>query len=291
MIYNAIKGYLLEIRIPAMLVALLTAILGSSAATMGFLPMNYATVTLHTVNVFTILYMAHLVDTLNDRFIRDEYGSGYRTRFGDAGKQQMSREHFIGGIIVCLIIAIGVTAWLTLQTGPLYMGLAAFGIILAVSYGFGLDKVFILGDLAWEFGVIFSLWGGFFVQAGSLETPILVMALLVMPALTGFKIVDALPDIEPDEHAGKITAPVKFGFNIANTLAYILMGISVVLLGIASQIGMLPPPIINSILLFGAITGVSAAVGPRKGVYVITVAFTLLMLQGIYLLYPPLFGL
>ncbi|HUX79444.1 MAG TPA: hypothetical protein VMW10_06860, partial [Alphaproteobacteria bacterium] len=77
MIYNAIKGYLLEIRIPAMLVALLTAILGSSAATMGFLPMNYATVTLHTVNVFTILYMAHLVDTLNDRFIRDEYGSGY----------------------------------------------------------------------------------------------------------------------------------------------------------------------------------------------------------------------
>jgi len=289
MIYQIIKGYLLEIRTPVMFVALLTAILGASAATMGFLPMNYATVTLHTVNVFTILYMSHLVDTLNDRFKRNEYGHGYETRFGDSGKEPMTSSHLIGGIVVCMIVGIGITIWLTLQTDLLYAGIATFGIILALAYGYGLDKVFILGDLAWELGVIFSMWGGFLVQAGSLETPIMIMALMIIPALTGFKIVDALPDIKPDKYAGKNTIPVNFGFNRAKILAYILIAISILLMGHACVTGMLPPPMIYTILLFGALSGISATVDPRKGVYILVISFILLMLHGIYLLYPPLF--
>lgn len=291
MLYQIIKGYILEIRTPAMLVALLTAILGSSAATMaGLFPMNYTTVILHVFNVFTILYMSHLVDTLNDKFNRHEYGHGYETRFGDAGKQPLTKRHFEVGAIISLIIGIGLTIYLTQQTGLLYMGIAAFGIVLALAYGSGLDKIFLLGDFAWELGVVFSLWGGFYVQAGSLETPIILMALMVLPALTGFKIVDALPDIEPDNHAGKNTIPVKLGFGKANTLAYILIAASIILLGQACNSLMLPPPMMNSILLFGALSGISATLNPRRGVYVLLIGFILLMLHGIYLLYPPLFA-
>lgn len=291
MLYDVIKGYVLEIRTPVMLVALLTAILGSSAATvMGLFPMNYSTVLLHTCNVFTVLYMSHLVDTLNDRFTRNEYGHGYITRFGDAGKEPLTRKHFTAGIAVSFLIAVCITTFLTIQTGLTYLWIAAFGVLLALAYGSGLDCVLLLGDFAWEMGVIFALWGGYYVQAVSMDPPILLMALIVLPALTGFKIVDALPDIEPDRNAGKNTIPVKIGFKYANILAYGLIGLSLMLLGFAVIQNMLPPPLMPTVLLFGALSGLSATLTPRRGVYLLLVAFILLMLHGIYLLYPPLFN-
>ena len=116
-----------------------------------------------------------------------------------------------------------------------------------------------------------------------------MMALMILPALTGFKIVDALPDIEPDAYAKKITIPVKLGFKTANILAYILIAISVVVLGQATKAGMLPPPIIYTIVLFGGLTGIAASLNARRSVYVLMLAFVGLMLHSIYLLYPPLF--
>lgn len=272
-----------------MLVALLSAIFGAAVASASHLvQMNVVNVMWHLANTAAILYMSHLVDTYND-LKRGEYEAGYRTRQGDSGTHPLNSTGYKFGTIVCLLLALVCTLTLTYLTGPIYLGIAVFGIALALSYGSGLDYVLFFGDMAWETGVIFVLLGGYYVQTVSLEPPAIMLALLVLVPLFGIKQLDAIPDIEPDRKAGKNTIPAKVGETWAYVISYVLILAGLTMMGFVFLSGMMPSQLIYGVIAAGGLTIISIPFGARKGIYLVFLGIALLLLWSIWVVYPPIF--
>ena len=218
------KSFLYEVRVIPMSLAILTAIFGGVLGWAVY-GIRYDNLFLHVSNVFVVLWAAHLVDTLND-IKRGEYIHGYKARWGFGGKApRIEKGHYYFGISVALLVALVISGVLVKETGWLYALFAAGGMILAVSYGSGLDRVFIGGDLAWESGVLLGFLGGYYVINATIDSPILMMVPILAAALLGVKIMDALPDYEVDKMSVPVkrTIPVVLGWKRAKTLAYVLV--------------------------------------------------------------------
>jgi len=283
-----VNAYLKEIRPGPMILAVLSGLLGAIiACTLGLMELKTTMISLYMVAVFLILYSAHLVDTYNDLFKRREYSHGYKSRLLDSGENPLSKGQYLWGIAVSIAIASIIGVWLILMVGWGLAVLGVVGIALALSYGSGLDKVFIAGDLAWEFGVIGSILGGYYVQAGGLHPPIIVVCIMIIPILTGAKIIDAMPDIEPDKHSGKNTIPVKIGFRNSERLAYTLIWIGWGILITGIGMGLFPTQMILGAWALAPFVAASQFLGPyRAGVHTLLAGVVILILWGIWVLFP-----
>lgn len=218
------KALLIEIRPIPMAMAILAALFG---AVLGYAyGVKYSTLIIHVANVAVILYTSHLVDTYND-LNRKEYQRGYRRRWlldsHDPSRViTLNPRHYLYAMACTYPVALILTAILMNETGSTYGLLALTGLVLSAAYGCGLDRVLVLGDIAWEAGVILAFVGGFYVIAQTITAQIFVMVILLMPILFGAKILDAEPDIDVDREATprKNSIPVKLGLKNSHRLAY-----------------------------------------------------------------------
>lgn len=266
------KALLIELRPLPVILAILAALFGGA---LGFkiYGAKYPNLLIHVANVVVILYSAHLIDTYND-VKRGEYQRGYKPRFlldyHDPKKViNLNPRHYMYAMLCTYLVALILSGILLVETGIPYALLAISGLLLSMSYGFGLDRVFIIGDLAWESGVVLAFIGGFYVTAGTLTPEIVVMTLILLPILLGAKILDAHPDLEVDlkSKPPKKSIPVKLGSKNSKRLAYILILIPAMILFLLA-------PMINISLIFSLIIAISLVLfsyryDPIKGIYLV----------------------
>lgn len=282
------KALLIELRPIPMALAILSCLFGAVLA-FQLVGIRYPLLLIHTANVAVILYSAHLVDTYNDYGKRQEYQRGYKQRKlldGHNSEQiiNLNPKHYLYAMLVTYPIAIILSGILVIETGIIYLILAISGLILSATYGSGLDRILILGDLAWDMGIVLAFMGGFYVVAKILTPEIIVMSIILLPILCGVKIIDAEPDreIDADSQPVKRTTPVVLGLKWSHRLAYILMIAPLILL-------MFTAPTLHYSLIVPLIiaTGVilySYHYPPEKAMYFIASAIILFLVWAIIVL-------
>ena len=230
------KALLIELRPLPLCLAILAALFGG---TLGFqiYGVKYPNLLIHVANIVVILYSAHLVDTYNDLKKREEYQRGYKARFlfdmhNPDRIIHLNLKHYLYAMLCTYPVALILSGILVNETGLPYALLAIVGLLLSVSYGCGLDRIFIIGDLAWESGVVLAFMGGFYVISHTITPEIIAMTLILLPILFGAKILDAEPDVDVDRESvpRKNSIPVKIGLKWSHRLAYILIIVPVILL-------------------------------------------------------------
>jgi len=154
------KALLIELRPLPMILVILAALFVAVLAHQ-VVGIKYPTLFIHVANVAVILYSAHLVDTYNDLKKREEYQRGYKRRilFDSHDPEKiihLNMNHYVYAMICTYLVTIILSGILVVETGLFYIALAFMMISLSVSYSFGLDRIFLLGDLAWELGVILA---------------------------------------------------------------------------------------------------------------------------------------
>ena len=75
-----------------------------------------------------------------------------------------------------------------------YSAIALVGLLLALTYSAGLDKIPALGDTIWEMGVLFALYCGYYSQKLALDPLHNQLSIPLLLALISVKALDSLPD-------------------------------------------------------------------------------------------------
>jgi len=282
------KALLIELRPLPMILVILAALFGAVLAHQ-VVGIKYPTLFIHVANVAVILYSAHLVDTYNDLKKREEYQRGYKRRilFDSHDPEKiihLNMNHYVYAMICTYLVTIILSGILVVETGLFYIALAFMMISLSVSYSFGLDRIFLLGDLAWELGVILAFIGGFYVTSFTITPEIIIMVLVLLPILLGAKILDAEPDYQIDLESSprKNSIPVKIGLKWSHRLAYILMIIPIILLGF--MVPTLHLTLIIPILIALGLVIVSYRYPAEKGIYFVSGAIILFLVWAIIVL-------
>lgn len=279
------KALLIELRPIPMAMAILAALFG---AVLGYAAygVKYSNIIIHVANVAVILYTSHLVDTYNDLKNRAEYQRGYKRRFlldsHDPSKViNLNPRHYLYAMACTYPVAIVLSGILMHETGLAYGLLALTGLVLSAAYGCGLDRVLLIGDIAWEFGVILAFVGGFYVVTQTITPQLLVMVLLLMPILFGAKILDAYPDREIDltSKPPKVSIPVKLGSKNSKRLAYALIIVPCFFLLLL--VGALHPLLPWSILIALGLVAFSYKYDPLKGIYLVALAIIQFLVTAI----------
>lgn len=282
------KALLIELRPLPMVLAILAALFGAILAHQ-VVGIKYPTLLIHVANVVVILYSAHLVDTYNDLKNREEYQRGCKRRilFDSHDPEKiihLNMKHYVYGMTCTYPVAIILSGILVVETGLPYMALAFTGLVLSLSYSFGLDRIFLLGDLAWESGVVLAFIGGFYVTSLTITPEIVIMVLVLLPILLGAKILDAEPDYQIDLGSSprKNSIPVKIGLKWSHRLAYTLIIIPFILLGF--MVPKLHSTLIFPILIALGLVIVSYRYPAEKGIYFVSGAIILFLVWTIIVL-------
>jgi len=218
---STLRGFLAEIRFIPMTLCLLTTLLG------GFFAVgpnvNWSMMGLVVLNAFLFLYTAHCNDTYFD-LRKGEYEEGrtlhavrlnstsYLARWG-FGREipnapLLLESYYLASIVVCALLGLIIMVYVSSLVGWMYSALAIGGLVLALTYSAGLDKVPALGDTMWEIGVILALWCGYYSQKLVFDMFIVLMSVPLFLALVTVKAQDSLPDTIVDDKIGKITLTV-----------------------------------------------------------------------------------
>ena len=220
---DIVKGLLAEIRPIPMSLMLLTTLLGGLFAAIQHSSFNPKIMFLVILNAFLFLYVAHCNDTFYDikkgeyekerklHAIRMEENSylprwGFGPEIPDA--PLLKPDIYLHTIILCSLLGTALMIYISLQIRFFYSALAIVGLILALTYSAGLDRVPALGDTMWEVGVIFALFCGYYSQRLVLDLPIVIFSLPLFISLIGIKALDSYYDIPTDNKTEKITLPV-----------------------------------------------------------------------------------
>jgi len=217
-----IKGYLAEIRVLPMTLMLLTVLLGGFFAAGPLL--NWQVMGWVLVNAFCFLYVAHFNDTYWD-LIKGEYEperklhavrldeKAYLPRYGFGpeipGAPLLPRQHYLAGIAAFSLLGLAVMAYISAtMLNWFYSLLAITGLLLALTYSAGLDKIPALGDTMWQVGVLFALFCGYYSQKLVIDAFIIQVAVPLFIALISVKALDSLPDTMVDDRTNKRTLTV-----------------------------------------------------------------------------------
>jgi len=204
-----------------MTLCLLTAVLG------GFFAagpnVNWPLMGSVLLNAFLFLYTAHCNDTYFD-LRKGEYEEGrtlhavrlnstsYLARWG-FGREipnapLLPKSHYLASVMVCSLMGLILMVYISFLVGWLYSALAIGGLVLALTYSAGLDKVPALGDTMWEIGVLLALWCGYYSQKLVFDQFIVLMSIPLFLALVTVKAQDSLPDTIVDDKIEKVTLTV-----------------------------------------------------------------------------------
>jgi 1,4-dihydroxy-2-naphthoate octaprenyltransferase len=175
------------------------------------------------LNAFCFLYVAHLNDTFWD-LRKGEYEPGrrlhavrlddcsYLPRWGFGYEVPdapiLPRGHYLAGMVVFSALGLAAMSYLSTLLGWQYAALAIVGLVLALTYSAGVDRLPALGDAWWEVGVLFALFCGYYSQALRIDSFILQTAVPLFISLMGIKALDSLPDTVVDHRNGKVTLTV-----------------------------------------------------------------------------------
>jgi len=258
---NTVRGFVAEIRPIPMTLCLITVVFGSVLAAGPMV--NWNLLSLVFLNAFLYLYTAHLNDTMFD-IIKGEYERGrelhavrvdnaaYLPRLGFGlevpNAPLLPRNYYLTGILTCSILGTLMGVWISEIVGWFYLPLALIGLTLALTYSAGLDKVPALGDTMWETGVIAALFCGYYAMKGTIDFPIMQIAVGLFIALAGVKVLDGWYDVVTDSKISKMTLPVFLhskgvGLEPIRDLGYGLVYLTMILL-----LAQLPPPFYPGII-------------------------------------------
>ena len=220
-VMSVVKGFLAEVRILPMSLMLLTCLLGGFFAAGPLL--NWNIMSLVLVNAFCFLYTAHLNDTYWD-IRKGEYENGrklHSVRFRENGYLPrwgygyeipnapiLPKGYYLAGMAFSTIIGVSVMLYISTFLGWFYSALAIVGLLLALTYSAGLDKIPALGDTMWEVGVLFALYCGYYAQKLALDPFIIQLSIPLLLALISVKALDSLPDTLVDHRVNKQTLTV-----------------------------------------------------------------------------------
>ncbi len=214
------KGFLAEIRVLPMSLMLLTCLLGGFFAGPA---LNWNVMGLVLLNAFLFLYTAHLNDTywdlrngeyesgrklhgvrLNDTAYLPRWGYGYEI----PNAPILPKNYYLAGICLCSAAGVLVMVYLSTILGWSYTALAIGGLILALTYSAGLDRIPALGDTIWEFGVLLAMWCGYYSQKLTIDPFLISTSIPLFVSLISIKALDSLPDTIVDHKRGKVTLTV-----------------------------------------------------------------------------------
>ena len=218
---STVKGFLAEVRILPMSLMLLTCLLGGFFAVGPNVDWNIMGLVL--LNAFCFLYTAHLNDTYWD-IRKGEYENGrklHSVRFRENGYLPrwgygyeipnapiLPKGYYLAAMVFFVIVGVSVMLCISALIGWFYSAIALVGLLLALTYSAGLDKVPALGDTMWEVGVLFALYCGYYSQKLALDAFIIQLSIPLLLALISVKALDSLPDTFVDNRVNKQTLTV-----------------------------------------------------------------------------------
>lgn len=218
---STVKGFLAEVRILPMSLMLLTCLLGGFFAAGPLI--NWNIMGLVLLNAFCFLYTAHLNDTYWD-IQKGEYEEGrklHTVRFRENGylprwgygyeipnAPMLPKGHYLAAIAFFATIGVSVMLYISALIDWFYSAIALVGLLLALTYSAGLDKIPALGDTMWEVGVLFALYCGYYSQKHALDFFIIQLSIPLLLALISVKALDSLPDTLVDNRVNKQTLTV-----------------------------------------------------------------------------------
>lgn len=243
------RGYAAEIRILPLILAMGTVMLGATFAAGSQVDWNIMLLVM--INAFIFLYTAHLNDTLwdirkgeyeTDRKYHDKRSDpqyylarvGFGTEIPDA---PLLRQHHYALPIVIFAIIGTIFSWsISQMVGFFYFPLSMTGLLLALTYSAGLDKIPAVGDTMWELGMLVCLFCGYYAMRGIIDMPVIEIGIGLFIALVGLKILDSWYDLEVDTMNKKYTLPMvlhkylNVGVERIRDLGYSLIYVTLVLL-------------------------------------------------------------
>ena len=267
---NVVRGMLAEIRLIPMSLLLLTVILGGFFAVGP--SVNWSVMGLVLLNAFLFLYTAHLNDTFFD-IKKGEYeenrrlhgvrlsSEAYLPRWGFGAEipnaPLLPRNYYLIGVVVCSVLGTLVMIYVSMIIGWMYAVLAVSGLLLALTYSAGLDKVPALGDTMWEIGVIAALWCGYYSQKMIIDSMIVMLSIPLFLALVTVKSLDGWYDILVDDKNDKMTLPVflyRKGLSLTaiRDICYLPIYIALIILYLQS-----PPMLYLGLTGFTVLTAIS----------------------------------
>jgi len=214
--------------------------------------------------VFCSVYTAHVTDGYVDFYVRGEDDSHPLTPRGCA-------VGFALGTLGFLVAALA----LAVLVGPVAALFAVPGWVLAVSHATVLDTNPVGATVGYPLGVALALLGGFYAQSRTVSGLALAFAGVFLVVLAGVKVVDDAQDYAYDRRIDKRTVAVVLGRRRARRVAYGLMAVGLVGVGVFAAVAVFPPSAVGAVGVFAAV----AAVASRADADVAT----MLLVRGSYL--------
>lgn len=219
---------------------------------------------LHSLAIFAAVYTAHVKDGFVDFHVRGEDADHPLTRTG-------CRWCLLGATVVFLVCVL--VLWWVVDIAA--AALTAPTWLIAYLHAPQLDMHPIGVTLGYPTGIALAVLGGFYVQAGTLTTTVIAIALVFVLLLAGIKIVDDEQDYRYDRSIGKPTVAVRIGPKRARNLAKGLLVGSLAFVLFLVLGGILPPSASGAAVVFGLVILVAIPAAPERA--------TALLIRGAYL--------
>jgi len=264
----SVKTWLMQIRAPFLLVALISVLVGTSVAV--YEPHPHAINILYLALSFVGALLSHIaVNVFNEYF---DYKSGVdfktmKTPFSGgsgvlpAGLLNPRSVYILGAVCVAAIIAIG--GYFIYAQGPLIIPVGVVGILTVYFYTTHITKSPLLCAIApglgfgplMVLGTYFALTGTYSLAAGLAS---LVPAFLVSNLL----LLNQFPDVEADASVSRRHYPITIGREKSSLIYTVFVLAAYLALIISVLVGVLPP-----LALLGVVTlpfGFLVVMGVRK---------------------------
>jgi len=219
---STVRGFMAEVRFLPTSLLLLTTLIGGFFAVGPSI--DWHVMGLVLLNAFCYIYVAHNWDTFQDYYRKGEYEEGrrfhdkrlnseaYLPRWGFGGEIPnapiLSKKYYLTAIAFFSTLGVLVMAYVSTIVGWGYSVIAIGGLVLALAYSAGLDRIPALGDTLWELGVLFAMWCGYYSQMRTLDPFIIFVSVPLFISLISIKALDSLPDTIVDHKQSKITLTV-----------------------------------------------------------------------------------
>ena len=218
---------------------------------------------LHMLAIFFAVYTAHVKDGYVDFYLRGEDDDHPLS----AGACRATLAGTSLGFFACLA-----ALWALAGIGTVLLTLPTW--LIAYGHAPQLDTNPITTTTGYPLGIALAIVGGYYAQAGTLETLPLAFALVFLVLLSGIKVIDDAKDYEYDRSISKRTVAVVLGRARARRTAFGLMLVALALVAALVGVGVFPPGSLLAVLAFGLVAVVAARAEPKLA--------TMLLVRGSY---------
>ncbi|MFC7203228.1 UbiA family prenyltransferase [Haloferax namakaokahaiae] len=222
-----------------------------------------AVLAFHLTAVFFAVYTAHVKDGYVDFHVRGEDDDHPLTASG-------CRKALVGaglGFACCLAGLWLLAGWTAvLVAAPLW--------VIGFLHAPQLDTRPVTTTLGYPVGVGLALFGGYYVQTRSIAPIPVAFATIFVTLLAGVKIIDDATDYDYDRGIDKRTVAVVLGRSRSRTVAYLLIGGSLVAVLWATIGGLFPAFSLVAVAVLAAIVVTTRRLSPKYA--------TMVLVRGVY---------